>query len=576
VDWGEFRHGVASLHARLSQEHSGAWILLTEDAYSFAVGLFALWHAGCHAILPPNRQPHSLAALQTRAAGVLSDQPNWFASGSPLHPLRDGKAVGPTDLAPLRPDALSVELFTSGTTGDEKPVVKRIAHLEAEVDQLEACWGEQVEGSTFFSTASHQHLYGLLFGVLWPLCTGRPFDAQHLLHAGELVPRMHEAKTSVLASVPTSLKHLARHAGAETLRDQRHAIFSSGGPLPTDTAHAVARVVGHAPIEVLGSTETGGIAWRSQEPETGEALWTPFPCARVTRDAGRGVLRVSSPLVSVEESGEGFATGDRIELLADGRFRLGGRSDQIVKVGEKRLDLTRMASQLRGHEWLEEAALTTIDRESEQRVAAVVVASERGADVLRSEGRRAFTRDLREALAGSWDPVLHPRYWRIVPRLPENTQGKVTREALGQLFQTRGIESGSPDRPEVLEELRGSDFIERACVVPKDLECFAGHFPERVLVPGVLQLDWAMDLLALLQGHAPVVEEIESLKLIAPLDPGMKFRLNVRIVHPADASEATPGATKMEFTLWSKEEKHSIGRVRLAPSIDVIGAGDHS
>ena len=53
----------------------------------------------------------------------------------------------------------------------------------------------------------------------------------------------------------------------------------------------------------------------------------------------------------------------------------------------------------------------------------------------------------------------------------------------------------------------------------------------------------------------------------------MKFRLNVRIVHPADASEATPGATRMEFTLWSEEEKHSIGRVRLAPSIDVHRRG---
>ena len=276
VDWGEFRHGVASLHARLSQEHSGAWILLTEDAYSFAVGLFALWHAGCHAILPPNRQPHSLAALQTRAAGVLSDQPDWFASGSPLHPLRDGKAVGPTDLAPLRPDALSVELFTSGTTGDEKPVVKRIAHLEAEVDQLEACWGEQVEGSTFFSTASHQHLYGLLFR-----CALAAVHRAPLRRAAPPARRRAGAPDARGKDLRTRERsHIAQASGAphrsKTLRGQSlHAVFSSGGPLPTDTAHAVARVVGHAPIEVLGSTETGGIAWRSQEPEAAKHCGRP-------------------------------------------------------------------------------------------------------------------------------------------------------------------------------------------------------------------------------------------------------------------------------------------------------------
>jgi len=172
--------------------------------------------------------------------------------------------------------------------------------------------------------------------------------------------------------------------------------------------------------------------------------------------------------------------------------------------------------------------------------------------------------------------VLQPRHWRIVARLPENTQGKVTREAIGRLFQTGGIQSGSPDRPVVIEELRGNGFIERACVVPEDLACFAGHFPERALVPGVLQLDWALDLLSLLQGEAPAVEEIELLKLIAPLDPGMRFRLNVRIVAPTDASQVTPGSTKMEFTLWSEEEKHSVGRVRLAPSVDVVGTAEPS
>ena len=171
IGWDEFRHDVASLHARLVQGQVGAWVLLTEDAYAFAVGLFALWHAGCHAILPPNRQPRSLALLQARAAGILSDRPEWFSRGSPLHPLQDGEQAAGSQLAPLSPDALSVELFTSGTTGDEKPIAKRIAHLEEEVLQLEACWGERVSDSTFFSTASHQHLYGLLFAVLWPLCS---------------------------------------------------------------------------------------------------------------------------------------------------------------------------------------------------------------------------------------------------------------------------------------------------------------------------------------------------------------------------------------------------------------------
>ena len=74
------------LRDRLSGAPSGGWLLLTEDAYSFAVGLLALWHSGRHAISPPNKQPGALRSQQTRAAGVLSDRPDWFQEGSTLAP----------------------------------------------------------------------------------------------------------------------------------------------------------------------------------------------------------------------------------------------------------------------------------------------------------------------------------------------------------------------------------------------------------------------------------------------------------------------------------------------------------
>jgi acyl-coenzyme A synthetase/AMP-(fatty) acid ligase len=370
-------------------------VLLTEDAYAFAVGLLALWHSGRHAISPPNRQQGSLRVLQTCAAGVLSDRPDWFSEGSSLQPLVDAGRGGSSGLAPLSRDALAVELYTSGTTGAEKPVAKRICHLEDEVRQLGATWDAAVDGATVFATASHQHLYGLLFGVLWPLCAGRAFQAHHFLHVGEFVPRMREVGDCALASVPTHLKRLARHAEVSTLRGYCRAVFSSGGPLSTETAHRIARALGRAPLEVLGSTETGGIAWRAQEPGAGESPWKPFPAVRVTRDRHSGVARVSSPVVSVDEGGEGFATGDRIALRPDGCFELEGRLDRVVKVGEKRLDLARMESQLRGHPWVTEVALVTLDREGEPRVAAALVPSERGWERLRHEGRRAFGRALR-------------------------------------------------------------------------------------------------------------------------------------------------------------------------------------
>jgi acyl-coenzyme A synthetase/AMP-(fatty) acid ligase len=303
--------GVARLRDRLQEAPAGAWVLLTDDAYSFAVGLFALWHSGRHAISPPNRQLGALRGPQTRAAGVLTDRPDWFPEGSTLHPLLRELPIGSDEefaaaaksFEPLDGGALAVEFFTSGTTGDEKPVLKELRHLASEVEELGENWDDRVEGAVFFASASHQHLYGMLFGVLWPLCSGHVFQAEHFLHAGELVPRLAAAERSVLASVPTHLKRLVLHVQSPKLRDRCREVFSSGGPLPEDTAHRIAELVGDAPIEVFGSTETGGIAWRRQTPvakgEEGsmeaQRLWTPFPSVEIVDDPESATLRVRSP-----------------------------------------------------------------------------------------------------------------------------------------------------------------------------------------------------------------------------------------------------------------------------------------
>ncbi|MBW2577633.1 MAG: AMP-binding protein [Deltaproteobacteria bacterium] len=554
VPWHAFRRDVAGLRDRIASGPDGAWVLLTEDAYAFAVGLFALWHAGCSAISPPNRQPSSLRALHTRSAGVLSDRSDWFPETSVLHPIEGVEPGDPGNLAPLRPDALAMELFTSGTTGGEKPVTKRIQHLEDEVRELHATWKTLIGEATFFSAASHQHVYGLLFGVLWPLYAGNTIQRHHYLHPSELVPRMREAGDCVLVNVPTHLKRLVRHAHAPTLRGVCRVVFSSGGPLATGVAHDIAGALGVPPIEVLGSTETGGIAWRSQQPKETECGWTPFTAVRVTCDGDDKRLRVRSPFVSVDSGEKGFATGDRISIHPDGSFALEGRSDHIAKIGEKRLDLTRMASELRARPSVEEVALATIDRDAELRVAATIVPAEEGWELIQREGERAFVRVLRACLTDAWDPVLHPRYWRVVSELPANSRGKVTLDALRGLFRPLEAEDAGADRPIMLDQFRGEDYLERSCQVPEDLGCFSGHFPGHPVVPGALQLDWALEVAAELLDAPPRVAELESLKFPAPLGPGQIFRIRVRNV--AD--------NQIDFTISGEDADHARGRVRLA------------
>ncbi len=85
--WSDFVGDVVALNGRIARAHPGPWVLITEDAYAFAVGLFALWHAGQRAIIPPNHQPATLSSLETRRVGVLTDRPDWSEPGTSLHPL---------------------------------------------------------------------------------------------------------------------------------------------------------------------------------------------------------------------------------------------------------------------------------------------------------------------------------------------------------------------------------------------------------------------------------------------------------------------------------------------------------
>jgi 3-hydroxymyristoyl/3-hydroxydecanoyl-(acyl carrier protein) dehydratase len=79
--------------------------------------------------------------------------------------------------------------------------------------------------------------------------------------------------------------------------------------------------------------------------------------------------------------------------------------------------------------------------------------------------------------------------------------------------------------PELVAERRTAIRIERDLRVPPDLACWPGHFPDWAVVPGALQVDWAMAGLARLLGAQARLERIEGLKFKRPLEPGARCTL---------------------------------------------------
>ena len=85
-------------------------------------------------------------------------------------------------------------------------------------------------------------------------------------------------------------------------------------------------------------------------------------------------------------------------------------------------------------------------------------------------------------------------------------------------------------QPERLSESRSQAGLRQELRVPLDLPCVDGHFPGFGVVPGVVQLAWAIDAAAGLMRQAPEIGQISALKFGTLLRPGQVFTLSVDLV----------------------------------------------
>ncbi len=421
VTWGTFCGEVATLRDTIRSLAPSEWVLNCEDSYHFAVAFCAALSAHRSILLPGNSRPEAVASLATAQRGCLVDgsPPPGFDVTVPL-PLPGGtESVETLDI----PDVESpwVTLLTSGSTGQPKPVRKSLANLLTEVAALETTWGHLVHDARVVSTVSHQHIYGLLFRVLWPLCTGRPFVRHPLLFPEQVLAEA--SQEAVLVASPATLNRVARRAPTPY-----RAIFSSGGALSPEAAADSQQYLGCQPNEIFGSTETGGIGWRNHTAP--DAPWTLFPGVRAKVGTDHALF-VHSPYVT--PSGW-VSTGDAVRRLDDQRFVWLGRIDQIVKVAEKRVSLTEVEKRLGQLDWVREATVLPLGPIDKTVLGAVLVLTPEGQAVRDQHGPGRFRLQIRRELRRWLEPAAIPRRYREVADLPVNAQGKRIRVELQSLF----------------------------------------------------------------------------------------------------------------------------------------------
>lgn len=446
VNWETFSNQVAGLCLELRRRRRGQWLVASKSSYAFAVALCALWQTDNLPVLPPNLQAGSLEELPGEFCGIISDRSFPSIALPVLSPAAIPPAAAPWKWKRLNSSKISLRLYTSGSTGARKAVPKTLANIEEELSVLERTFGGRLGDCAVLSTVSHQHIYGLLFRLLWPLCAGRPFISETPLLWDELLAARRSLPAVCLVSSPVHLEHAGGPGRTAAPPAGCRIIFSSGAPLGENTAEIIRERWGLPVIEVFGSTETGGVGWRVQTGPHKSGLWTPLKGVTVSESAAGpagGRLRVSSVFASSSAVNGWCALGDSGSVFPDGRFRAAGRLDRIVKIAGKRLSLDDMEFRLNRQPWIEQAVLTPLKSHggsNRASIGAVIVLSPRGKALLRERGRLAVSKKFRIELKKHFDAVTLPRYFRYADSLPLNSQGKISQAALKELF------SGGPEQ----------------------------------------------------------------------------------------------------------------------------------
>jgi acyl-coenzyme A synthetase/AMP-(fatty) acid ligase len=420
------------------------------DRALFLVACLALWSAGRRVVLAQNEKPGAMreVAAAVGARCVLTDRPGAVLESLRAISVEDAEGVESVEEAlsavsretakgfSVEAEQPLVTLFTSGTTGQPTRVDKVARQLLGEAELLASAF-ELGPASVVLATVPASHLYGLLFSLLVPYRAGACFVRETPFLPSAVWDSVEMLGVSDLVTVPTHLRALVsavpRGSAVQlgTAEELSSAVkrgttlcrvFSSGAVLEPALAAAFVSGSGASVIDVLGSTESGGIALR--EPATSET-YRVLPGVRVeTNPDGRMLL--SSPFL--ENPSVPTLLADRVSLT-DGGFRFEGRADGVFKIGGKRIavqDLERLARALPG---VEDAAVLMVETESS-----------RGHEpwlLLAAPDAQWTLERVREALDPHLDAVVLPRRLRVLGRLPRNALGKLERSAALEAFGER-------------------------------------------------------------------------------------------------------------------------------------------
>jgi acyl-coenzyme A synthetase/AMP-(fatty) acid ligase len=416
---------VSALAERLP--HAGAMLNLSVDRYRFAVGLGAALLRGHTSLLPPNHTAHTVERLRARFPLVYA-LVETEGDGDGLPAIVHGEAAGDAASVVASPtiasDLVAAFVLTSGSTGEPVPHAKPWGLLavsaRAEATRLaEAIGRETLAGVTLVATVPAQHMYGFESSVLIALLGGAAFDAGRPFYPADIVAAL--TRTPAPRMLVTTPFHLKALLDAGIALPRLELVLCATAPLAPQLAARAEAAFGAPLLEIYGCTEAGQVATRRT---TAGAEWQTFDGLVLSGDGDSAVVRGG-------HVPEPTPLADVLEVLGSDRFRLLGRSNDLVNIAGKRSSLGHLNFHLNAIEGVVDGAFwmppEAADAPGIARLVAFVVAPG-----LRRERILA-------ALRTRVDAAFLPRRIVHVDVLPREATGKLTAARLAELAVAHGL-----------------------------------------------------------------------------------------------------------------------------------------
>jgi len=506
-------------------------INLCESGPLFMLASAAAWTRSQTAVLPSDRLPRTLERLRvdfaeaycmcdTDAAAELARRLGFKTVMVSV--AADACPQWPPSALPVAFEAAC--LHTSGSTGSPTRHRKTWGELVGGAATLSRAFGKTSQDCAILGTVAPQHMFGFETTIMFtlqgggPLLPARPALPHDLAEAMRLARSLGMSR-AWLFTTPMQLR--AFHAVGKV--DGIERVVTATMPLDAALASAVEQDWGVPVEEIYGCTEGGMLAHRrTVQAET----FTPGFGIRFGVD-GAGIAvatggHLTCPIVLADRieisQGSGDADSQRIRLL--------GRGDDLVKVAGKRASLAGLTATLKSIPGVVDGAFFLVSDAATRLSAAVVAPGRSAADVQR-------------ALAQAIDAAFLPRPLLLVDELPRGAGHKVSLAAL------RDLVGGA-----ALTQCRAS--IDAEVSFDAGDPVFAGHFPGRPIVPGVLLLERVEAELA---AHGYRVRALSAIKFHAVAGPGQQLRICIGLGDlPAARFEVTREADLIASGVCQCEE----------------------